>query len=38
MNIKQILLGLSTNRPLFHSEADFQHELAWASRGFGRRN
>lgn len=27
--IHDILRGLATRRPLFHSEADFQHALAW---------
>lgn len=32
------LAALATRRPLFHSEADFQHELAWEirARGLGR--
>lgn len=29
MNIHKILADLSVKRPLFHSEADFQHALAW---------
>lgn len=29
MSIGDILVGLSARRPLFHSEADFQHALAW---------
>jgi hypothetical protein len=29
LDIKKILEDLSLKRPLFHSEADFQHELAW---------
>lgn len=28
-DIAQILLTLAKKRPLFHSEADFQHSLAW---------
>ena len=29
MNIAKILNTLSRTRPVFHSEADFQHSLAW---------
>lgn len=29
MDLHTILSTLSTRRPVFHSEADFQHELAW---------
>ncbi len=29
MNVKTALQELSSERPLFHSEADFQHALAW---------
>lgn len=29
MNIDSLLLHLSDKRPFFHSEADFQHALAW---------
>lgn len=29
MNIQEILTLLSNLRPVFHSEADFQHALAW---------
>jgi len=29
MEIKNILKQLRTERPVFHSEADFQHALAW---------
>lgn len=29
LNIQQIMRGLSNIRPVFHSEADFQHALAW---------
>lgn len=29
MNIHKILASLSKRRPVFHSEADFQHALAW---------
>lgn len=32
MDIAQPLLALSLRRPIFHSEADFQHELAWEIR------
>lgn len=28
-DIKKLLIELSEKRPVFHSEADFQHELAW---------
>ena len=31
-NIPQILRDLAEQRPIFHSEADFQHELAWHLR------
>lgn len=30
LNLEKILTSLSDQRPLFHSEADFQHSLAWA--------
>jgi hypothetical protein len=29
LNLKEILEPLSEQRPIFHSEADFQHSLAW---------
>lgn len=29
IDIKEILIRLSSKRPIFHSEADFQHALAW---------
>jgi len=29
MDFKRIMLELSKKRPIFHSEADFQHALAW---------
>lgn len=29
LNLHEILASLSIQRPLFHSEADFQHSLAW---------
>lgn len=29
MNIHELMAGLAIKRPLFHSEADFQHSLAW---------
>jgi hypothetical protein len=29
LDIRNILAALSVKRPLFHSEADFQHALAW---------
>lgn len=29
MNIDAVMKSLSKHRPLFHSEADFQHSLAW---------
>jgi hypothetical protein len=29
MDIIALMEGLSRNRPIFHSEADFQHALAW---------
>lgn len=32
MEIKNILEQLRTERPVFHSEADFQHALAWEIR------
>lgn len=31
-DIEAVLQSLSTVRPVFHSEADFQHALAWALR------
>lgn len=33
--IGDVLERLATRRPLFHSEADFQHELAWELRESG---
>ena len=32
LNMKSILKLLSDQRPIFHSEADFQHLLAWEIR------
>ncbi len=32
LDIDDLMSGLSRRRPLFHSEADFQHELAWEIR------
>jgi hypothetical protein len=32
IDIKHVLSNLSTQRPLFHSEADFQHAFAWEVR------
>ena len=29
LNIRRLLTGLADNRKVFHSEADFQHALAW---------
>jgi hypothetical protein len=29
MNLPNLLASLAIKRPLFHSEADFQHALAW---------
>ena len=29
MNIHELMKGLAECRPIFHSEADFQHALAW---------
>ena len=29
INVTSILVSLSVKRPIFHSEADFQHSLAW---------
>jgi len=29
LNLVSLLESLSAKRPLFHSEADFQHALAW---------
>lgn len=34
-NFKSILYKLSKNRPIFHSEADFQHELAFIMHKHG---
>jgi hypothetical protein len=30
LNLHEILNSLSNQRPIFHSEADFQHSLAWS--------
>lgn len=30
LDIEEMLQHLATTRPLFHSEADFQHALAWS--------
>jgi hypothetical protein len=32
IDVKHVLRALSVRRPIFHSEADFQHELAWTIR------
>ena len=32
LNIQQVLKSLAGERPIFHSEADFQHSLAWKMR------
>jgi hypothetical protein len=32
MELNKILSGLASKRPIFHSEADFQHALAWELR------
>ena len=32
LNIESLMTSLSTTRPIFHSEADFQHALAWEIR------
>ncbi len=29
LDFKQLMTGLASERPIFHSEADFQHALAW---------
>jgi hypothetical protein len=29
INVHQIMKTLAVERPVFHSEADFQHALAW---------
>jgi hypothetical protein len=29
LDFKQLMAGLAKERPIFHSEADFQHALAW---------
>jgi hypothetical protein len=29
MNVDELLAGVAKERPVFHSEADFQHSLAW---------
>jgi hypothetical protein len=31
--VAEILSRLAKKRPIFHSEADFQHALAWEVRG-----
>jgi len=33
IDVCSILNSLATRRPIFHSEADFQHEFAWELRG-----
>ena len=33
LDVERLLRSLSARRPVFHSEADFQHELAWEIRG-----
>lgn len=30
IDVQELLFRLATERPIFHSEADFQHALAWA--------
>ena len=32
LDIHGLMTGLSQSRPVFHSEADFQHALAWQIR------
>ncbi len=32
LDIDSLMAGMSSRRPIFHSEADFQHELAWQIR------
>ena len=32
LDIDELMSGLSLRRPIFHSEADFQHELSWQIR------
>lgn len=32
LDIHSLMSGLASRRPVFHSEADFQHELAWEIR------
>lgn len=32
INMNKVLSTLSVKRPIFHSEADFQHSLAWEIR------
>lgn len=32
IDVEHLLSGLAVRRPVFHSEADFQHELAWQIR------
>jgi hypothetical protein len=29
LSISEVLAALAKQRPLFHSEADFQHAIAW---------
>lgn len=31
-NVDDLLARLALRRPVFHSEADFQHEFAWEAR------
>ena len=33
IDVEHLLSGLAVRRPVFHAEADFQHELAWQIRG-----
>jgi hypothetical protein len=33
LEIGSILTDLAISRPIFHSEADFQHALAWKLQG-----
>ncbi len=35
VTLLDLMRRLATRRPLFHSEADFQHELAWEARSAG---
>ncbi|MFD2422151.1 hypothetical protein [Amycolatopsis pigmentata] len=32
--LAEVVAALAAERPVFHSEADFQHHLAWTVRGF----